>query len=208
MPENIRDCVPVLAGAELTGKINVYLFLFFLNCLRAVLAVAEAINYPCECLPLRARLLCELPLATPNPWKDSLARTEHFSYLCSAQAGGYLDWSCWVAVDVPSVGGTKPLQLSSPSPPSMWGCCRPSPYSYFYHRFLKSHYSAIQFVLRNTTPEWSQGSQRFAHTLGMRRGSLLQDREGKKKISSTPELWKVAVCCGSKHKPCRCQNCL
>lgn len=48
MPANIRDCVPGVAGAKLTGKINVDLLLFFLNCLRAVLAVAEAINYPCE----------------------------------------------------------------------------------------------------------------------------------------------------------------
>lgn len=46
MPENIKDCVPVLAGAELSGKINVDLFLFFLNCLRALLAVAEAVHYP------------------------------------------------------------------------------------------------------------------------------------------------------------------
>lgn len=74
MPENIGDCV--LAGAELTGKINLDLFLFFLNCLRAVLAVAEAVCYPRERVPpnpgcqWRARPWRELPLATPNAWKE------------------------------------------------------------------------------------------------------------------------------------------
>lgn len=81
MPESVKDYVPVLAGAELTGKRN--FDLFFLNCLRAVLAIAEDVDYPCECLPpnpgcpWRARLWREPPF-TPNPQKELLARTEQF----------------------------------------------------------------------------------------------------------------------------------
>lgn len=81
MRESVKDYVPVLAGAELTGKIN--FDLFFLNCLRDVLAVAEDVDYPCECLPpnpgcpWRARLWREPPF-TPNPREELLARTEQF----------------------------------------------------------------------------------------------------------------------------------
>ncbi|XP_074695379.1 adenine phosphoribosyltransferase isoform X1 [Strix aluco] len=50
----------------------------------ALLAVTEAVSYPCECLPpnpgcqWRARLWHDLPLAPPNTRKESLARTEPF----------------------------------------------------------------------------------------------------------------------------------
>lgn len=38
-------------GLDSRVKINIDVFLYFLSCLRAVLAVAEAVNDPWQCLP-------------------------------------------------------------------------------------------------------------------------------------------------------------
>lgn len=159
MPANIRDCVPGVAGAKLTGKINVDLLLFFLNCLRAVLAVAEAINYPCECPPpnlgcqWRARLWHELPLSPQMLGRNrlpGLSNSGIFS-LCLAPSSSWRGVLRLVLLDRSRSAQHwwehRSSPCSSASPASIEGCRRPCPhtfkgyYSYFYHRFLKSHFS-------------------------------------------------------------------
>lgn len=121
----------------------------------------------------------------------------------------------------------KPLQLSSPSPASIEGCRRPCPhtfkgyYSYFYHHFLKSHFSGCSVCAeKHHSPGRNLPQGTCFHSQPLRRAkggsashAYLAQGEGpcceveKGKISSTPKSrGKQLHAVEASVKPCQCQS--
>lgn len=149
------------------------------------------------------------PLPPQNAWKELLARTEQFRYLFSVPATNLLTGGGVPRLVLLGCTGSAQCRWEHrPSPRSSahlphraWGRRAPCPYTfkgyygYFYHRFLKSHFSGCSVcaekhhspgekptpghLFSQPGPARSQGRQRLARILGTRRGSLLRGREGK-----------------------------
>lgn len=190
--KNIRDCVPGPAGTGLTDKINIDVFLCFLNCLRAVLAVAEAVNDPWECLPAapggQGRLWAELSLIPQKPGIvfQGGKQLGTFSLLCT---------NLWLeGLD----------QLSSPSPSSTWGHLPPSPSiwndysSYFHPCFLRSHFRAHTIPWGPAGHLGSQGRHHLT-ALAPAEGPCCGGRRENQFHPKEP--WKAAACRGSSVSP-------
>lgn len=193
--KNIRDCVPGPAGTGLTGKINIDVFLCFLNCLRAVLAVAEAVNDPWECLPAapggQGRLWAELSLI---PQKPGIVFQGGFGYLFftlhQPLAGGA--WSAHLPFPIQHLGPppTQPFYLErlfqlflSPFP----------------EKPLQGSHNSL-----GTSRALGEPGEAPPHSLGTSRGSLLWGEKGK---SIPPQRAMESSCVpGKQRQPCQCQQ--